>query len=488
MAYVSDKATYIFSEYSASLANGAEIDSGWIDYESVDKYQVEVLGDAVGLTFVTDSSNVSGGGEADVNTSDATSSTFFLFNAITRQRYIRVKIVNNTGVAVTNACLSIKQTFGSSDKLSVFPANVDPTPFSQAALVQAILRGQDTNNNYRSVQVNEAGAILIADFGTEVARGIYAGYGVHLKFGKNSSIGIGTTPEDVWNGGGLYTGFDCIVAETLETNSADANDTGSLVSSGTATAGSMTSITDSGATFIADGVAVGDLLMNDTQGVHGIISVVDSETVLTVYRMADGADPHPTNEIGDAYRVATSTSTGAAVVKLLELLDSSYVESSEYIILNGSTRVDTTGTYLRHSKGQVILAGSTSDNEGEINTRQKTTTANVTMVMPALAGQSAIGCATVPAGKTWIIKSIAIQMGRGSGAAGSANCSFQTREIGSAWQSKRLPTITNSNGYNELDIGGIVIQEFTDIKWEVMSVSDNDTIVSGEFEYFEIDV
>ena len=36
-------AKYVFSDFSASLANGAELDSGWIDMGDTDKYQFEGL-------------------------------------------------------------------------------------------------------------------------------------------------------------------------------------------------------------------------------------------------------------------------------------------------------------------------------------------------------------------------------------------------------------------------------------------------------------
>ena len=108
------------------------------------------------------------------------------------------------------------------------------------------------------------------------------------KFGRNSDIDGNTSPEDLWDGGGLYTGFNCTEAETLEFFSSDIEDTGALVSSGTTTGGSSTTLEDSGATFITDGVAVGDLIINDSKQFHGIVSSVDSETLLTVFDFTNG--------------------------------------------------------------------------------------------------------------------------------------------------------------------------------------------------------
>ena len=52
--------------------------------------------------------------------------------------------------------------------------------------------------------------------------------------------------------------------------------------SGTATATSTLELVDSGATFIADGVAVGDQVQNTTDDTHAIVVSVDSETTLTI--------------------------------------------------------------------------------------------------------------------------------------------------------------------------------------------------------------
>ena len=118
------EADYVFSQYESSLSNGAEIDSGWIDMGGADKYQFEGVSGVPGFDLVIESSNVSGGGEADITSNTPINTTFHLFNVIARQRYIRFRWQNNTGGATT-ASLSIKKTFGSSDKLSVFAADRD---------------------------------------------------------------------------------------------------------------------------------------------------------------------------------------------------------------------------------------------------------------------------------------------------------------------------------------------------------------------------
>lgn len=64
----------------------------------------------------------------------------------------------------------------------------------------------------------------LQDFTIEAARGAIEGYEVNRKFGRNTDIDTATVPEDLWGGGGLYTGIPTS-AETIEVFSSDANDT-----------------------------------------------------------------------------------------------------------------------------------------------------------------------------------------------------------------------------------------------------------------------
>jgi len=224
-----------------------------------------------------------------------------------------------------------------------------------------------------------------------VQKGEVAGHSLVHKFGKNPDIDAGF--ETVWNGGGLYTGHDCIVAETLETFSSAGADAGSVLSSGTLTSGSATTLVDTGATFATDTVAAGDVVINDTQLDHAIVTSLTGETTINFLRWDSGTTP----AASDAYRVATKASTGTPVVKLGFLLDSGFDnETSEYIVTNGVTGVDTSGTYIRHSRARCIGG----DNAGAITTRQKTTTANITMVLPIAYNATMIAAYTIPAGKT----------------------------------------------------------------------------------------
>ena len=236
------------------------------------------------------------------------------------------------------------------------------------------------------------------DFLLDVSLGLVPGHSLIHKFGRNEDIQNAATFESVWHGGGPYTGFDAIVAETIEVFSSQAADVGVDRRSGsTATGGSATTLVDSTADVTAStAVALVDVIINDTQQDHAIVTVV-AVTTLTTLSWANKTIPVN----GDVYRVASPTSTGTPVIKLKRLLDANYAETSEYVILNGVTAVDTSGTFLRCSRARCHGL----DNVGDITARQKVTTANIFMVLPAGYNSTMIAADTVPAGKTaWILE------------------------------------------------------------------------------------
>lgn len=274
---------------------------------------------------------------------------------------------------------------------------------------------------------NTGGALLTQDFGNEVSLGIVPGYSIDTKFGRNPDVDTTSTPEDLWGGSSTYTGFNATANQNIAVVSADANDTGTVVSSGTATGGSATTIVDSSATFSSDGVAAGDCVVNDTQAAHGIVASVDSETQLTVYRMTGARIQGIFNVSGDTYRVVNANSTGAALIRLEGILDEDYVEQTpKYAVLNGASTVTVTVNAIRCSRAKIIIAGSSGVNEGVITINQATTTANVFANVPA-TGRTTIAATTVPAGKLMVLKRVRAAITRANGSAGSATILLNAR-------------------------------------------------------------
>lgn len=240
-----------------------------------------------------------------------------------------------------------------------------------------------------------------ANFQLEVAKSNVVNHALFEKHGKNPDIDTGD--EDIWNGGGDYTGFPTGAAETMEIVSSSGNDTAAGTGARTA----------------------------------------------TISNLLDG--------------------TGASVADVT-------------VTLNGTTPVSLgAGTYTRASRVVVDTAGSTGSNEGTLTLRHTTTTSNIFAVMPVGANQTNILAYTVPLGKTLYLTRVNFQLSRASGAAGSADVSLRARPSGGVFNSIIAPTITNSLGYTFENNGWQKFEAETDIKGRIDSISDANTIVSGDW-------
>ncbi len=239
-----------------------------------------------------------------------------------------------------------------------------------------------------------------------IAMGYVPGASYGFKFGNNVEVDTGTAPEDVWGGGGDYTGQPTSGAETLDVYSDDTAD--------------------------------------------------------------------------------TSAGTGARTVQIWGL-DTDGYEQTETVTMDGTTHVVTSGTYTRCNRAKVLTAGTGATNAGVICIEMSTTSANVMAKVPIGSAQTRIACYTVPTGKTMLVIAAFVSIARASGANGSASMSLRARVPGGVYQSALTPEVTTGQSLPLGLAGGFVFTAGTDIKWRVDSVSDNDTIVSGMFEYLLLD-
>ena len=222
------------------------------------------------------------------------------------------------------------------------------------------------------------------DYFFEVGRGNVPGHSFINQSGENPDIDTASGFEDVWDGGGTYVAPT--TARLHDIASTSANDAGTVVSSGIATGGTTVTIIDLAATFVTDGVAVGDNMLNDTNVQSGTVTEVTSETTLTMAgRMRnpnDGTDGLA-NQSGNAYRVVSNASTGTSVVHVLGN-NISFLRQEEFVVLNGTSNVVTTKTWRRQYRARTFGPGAT----GAVGTISSTAQTDGTISFQILVGNN----------------------------------------------------------------------------------------------------
>jgi len=200
------------------------------------------------------------------------------------------------------------------------------------------------------------------DFFMEVAKGNIPGHkGIEIA-GENIDLDNTGTFEDIWDVGGVCVPpTQARLHNIASAGVSAAADAGTVLSSGTMTGGSSTTLVDDVATFSTDTVAVGDLALNDANVEFGRVTGV-TETALTFAGgMLDPAaeEVGKGNSAGNSYRIVTDASTGASVVWMIGL-NASRLEQEEFIVLNGASNVATANPYIRMHLARAFGTSSSS--------------------------------------------------------------------------------------------------------------------------------
>lgn len=321
----------------------------------------------------------------------------------------------------------------------------------------------------------------LANGALSVSKGDLTGVSKLNKFGRNTDIDTAAA-EDIWDGGGLWVPPTAARIHNLV--STVANDAGTLLSSGTATTASSggTTLIDSNATFVSDGVAVGDTVLMDDYTDHALVKSVDSETQLTFDNLHHGSPI----EVGDNYRVVTAASTGTSVVHVYGL-DENMVEKEEFIIMNGASNVPTLNTYKRIYRMHTDHNGSNDTNVGTI-TATAQTDATVTAQINPGNGATLMAIYTVPDGKTAYLVNYYASINRAGNVAASADVSLRiTKQADEGGMGKILDDVVslNKNGNSYVQRMFPVYKKYyehTDIIIRTEGVSHDDTDISAGFD------
>lgn len=235
------------------------------------------------------------------------------------------------------------------------------------------------------------------DFFFEVAVGNITGHSLRTQFGENPDIDAGF--ETIWDAGGDYV--PPTQARIHNIASSQAADAGIVITSGTATGGSTTSLLDDSDPF--GSVNVNDVVLNDTNMSIGVVTAVTSTSALALARsMRDpesGENGLP-NESGDAYRIVRDASTGTSVLHI-QGLNAFFLEQDEFVVTNGVSNVATAGSYIRQYAARVFSSASTD----AVGTITSTAVTDGTVSCQVINGnnQALMAAYTIPADKTGML-------------------------------------------------------------------------------------
>lgn len=467
-------ASVLHNSYRATMDEGETMTSGWLDFTLVDKYQITARADRVGMSLKIESrSDPAQTPLETVTTYD--DSMIALFTVTCREVYLRFTWTNTTGATVAGVSLTVKTFFGSSDGLSVFPVNVEPSSFSQAALVQSILRGVDSTGRFQQVKVNSGGALVVANPILELLRGRVKGATRYSKFGLCDGLSPGDAGDVFYAPNAEYPGFSAPVAAPLEIVSTSNVDAGIVRATGTTTDGTATTLVDAGGNFAA--VVAGDMVVNTTRMAHGVVTHVDA-TVLTLARLCGGpSEATVVNSPGDSYMVVSVGGEGASLVRVYHMLDSAYGGyHSEYIVMNGTIPTTTLGSYIRCTHAEVILSGGAGHNRGDISGSIDGVNA---FVLKNKTNQTYILADTVPTNKWLYVQSITINLRRSKGTVGSAIAQFKVRRRGEVWTTAVFVDITTEGRYKSDEAETIAIPPMSDFLLSYSDVSDRGGVSGG---------
>jgi hypothetical protein len=134
-----------------------------------------------------------------------------------------------------DSTLTYKMTAGLNEahKLAVtknyFRIRIENTSASNQTYLRAqSMLGEQSNlsSPLNSLIQSDADALMVRtrDAEFDIAAGRMQGVEIVNKFGRNPDIDSATVPEDIWENGGAYTGFNAVAAEVCEIFSSSASD------------------------------------------------------------------------------------------------------------------------------------------------------------------------------------------------------------------------------------------------------------------------
>lgn len=322
------------------------------------------------------------------------------------------------------------------------------------------------------------GGDIPLNFYVEVAKKNIIQHESISKYGENPDIDTVSLFEYLWDGGGTYVPpTEARLHNVASTSTLDA---GTVLSSGTADSGTTTSMVDDSATFVSDGVVVGDYLLNDTRTELVALSDVTETTLTFVSGIRDPDDGDMGNAIeeDDAYRVVTNASTGAPIFYIIGL-DVTFVRIMEFVVMSGQNNVPTVNDYTRQFRSRVFGPGTT----GAVGTITSTAQTDGTISCQIIDGnnQSLMAIYTVPSDMTGHLIKWWGALSKKQNTSSNIRLRVGTLpEIAYVTQTRAVDNAGSSSFEYEFPVP-LFLSGGADI-WVEADSSSNDTGISGGFE------
>ena len=111
----------------------------------------------------------------------------------------------------------------------------------------------------------------------------------------------------------------------------------------------------------------------------------------------------------------------------------------------------------------------------------------VLVVIPVNNGRSQVLARRIPVDKKCVINSMHFTLTRNNGSAASAEISFDVRQDGGVWQSRRPIGLSDAAAYDESGVG-ITLEPLSEFRVRIRDVSDNTCIINGTLDYDMVEI
>lgn len=303
------------------------------------------------------------------------------------------------------------------------PAVVDDSPPIDVNVTGGTVTGTVSIDG---VTVND-GCVPSIPYYYQVADGKVAG---HVPWSKLSfTPAMTTTESDLWSLGGLIN-FPATAQQMHVVSSNNTDDIGTVIFSGNSSGGSTTTLVDATKNFTAGtAVALNDLIILDTTKEYGFVTSVTATTLTCSGGFSMGG-----SGASQAYRVVDDSSTIGGHVVLIEYLDANFVTQWEFVVLNGTTNVNTTATGIyRVNSFRIVGTGSSKKATGNITLRNTADTVNYSYITAGYT-RARNSAYTIPAGCSLYIAQLTYSFGY------AANQTHYVRLYGRATQNSNFRT------------------------------------------------